>query len=167
MIPRQILSFPLEGGRFNYRVAAIIIVDGHVLVSREDDDDYAMLPGGRVELGESSAFSIEREIAEELDMMGLVGPLLLTSESFYRRVGEDFHELGFFYSVSLPSDARPNGQEPWLVREDEGHILHNSWVPLAGDALEAINLLPRWLPAALRQLDGSPRHILHDERPRG
>lgn len=100
-------------------------------------------------------------------MVGIVGPLLLTSESFYRRAGEDFHELGLFYPVSLPPEMRPNGRTPWLVREDEGHILHNYWVPLAGDALEAINLLPRWLPAALRQLDGGPRHVLHDERARG
>ena len=56
------ISFPIEGGRFNYRVAAIIIVDGHVLICDEDDDGFAMLPGGRVEMGESSSLSLAREI---------------------------------------------------------------------------------------------------------
>ena len=36
---RHIISFPVEGQRFNYRVAAVIVADGHVLVCDEDDDD--------------------------------------------------------------------------------------------------------------------------------
>ena len=164
MSGRQILSFPMEGRRFNYRVAAVIVVDGHVLASREDDDDYVMLPGGRVELGEASTLSLEREIAEELGMPGTVGALLATSENFYHRAGEDFHEIGLFYHARLPAHAVPDGKAPWLVREDEGHVLHNYWLPLAGDVLERMNLLPRWLPAFLRDLPASPAHIVHDER---
>ncbi len=164
MSERQMLSFPFGKQRFNYRVAAVIVVDGHVLVSREDDDDHVMLPGGRVELGEASALSLEREILEELGMPGAVGGLLATSESFYPRGGEDFHEIGLFYRATLPETARPNGQSPWLVRWDEGHELKNHWVPLEGTELEAINLLPRWLPALLRKMPAGPVHIVHDER---
>src|SRR5690606_18289132 len=98
---RHVISFPIEGQRFNVRVAAIIIAEGHVLVCREDDDDYVMLPGGRIELGEDSRVSLEREIAEELALPAEVGALAATSETFYRREGEAFHELGFFYRVTL------------------------------------------------------------------
>ncbi|MFD2647282.1 NUDIX hydrolase [Devosia albogilva] len=164
MSARHVLSFPIEGQRFNYRVAAVIIADGHVLVSREDDDDYVMLPGGRVEMGEVSAPALAREIEEELGMSGAVGPLLATSESFYRREGEDFHEIGLFYRASLPEHAVPDGKAPWLVREDEGHVLSNFWVPLTGGALAAMNLLPRWLPGFLESLPAEPVHIVHDER---
>lgn len=160
---RHMLSFPIEGQRFNYRVAAIILVDGHVLISREDDDDYTMLPGGRVELGEPSALSLARELAEEIALPAEVGPMIATSESFYRREGEDFHELGFFYQAALPGQG-PNGSSPWLVRQDEGHDLSFFWVPLEGDALETMNLLPRWLPEFLRALPAAHAHILHDER---
>lgn len=160
---RQVISFPIEGTTFNYRVAAVIVVDGYVLVCREDDDHYVMLPGGRVEMGEASAVALGREIAEELDMPGVVGPLLATSESFYAGRGEAYHELGFFYAADLPGQG-PNGQSPWLVRQDEGHELQFSWVPLAGDALETVNLLPPWLPEFLRQQPGNPVHVVHDER---
>ncbi len=163
MSARHVISFPIEGQRFNYRVAGIIIMNGHVLVCREDDDDYTMLPGGRVELGEASAVSLEREMAEELAMPANVGAMIATSESFYRREGEDFHELGFFYAVDLPGQG-PNGSSPWLQRPDEGHILSFHWVPLAGDALEQFNLLPRWLPGFLRELPEEQCHIVHDER---
>jgi 8-oxo-dGTP pyrophosphatase MutT (NUDIX family) len=161
---RHMISFPLGTQRFNYRVAAVIIVDGHVLVTREDDDPYVMLPGGRVEIGEPSALSLKREILEELGMDGEVGPLLMTSESFYRRVDEDFHEISLFYAAKLPDTARPDGQSPWLVREDEGHELSFYWVPLAGDALEAINLLPGWLPARLREERSDLTHVVYDVR---
>ncbi|MDB5535128.1 MAG: hypothetical protein JWQ65_3 [Devosia sp.] len=161
---RHMISFPIDGQRFNYRVAAVIIIDGQVLICDEDDDGYSMLPGGRVELGEPSALSLEREIAEETGMIGEVGSLLMTSESFYRREGEDFHELGFFYSAKLPDVARPDGTSPWLVTHDEGHEHRFHWIALDGPGLEQMNLLPRWLPAALRDLGQGLRHVLHDER---
>lgn len=163
MTARHVLSFPMTEGRFNFRVAGIILADGHVLVCREDDDDYVMLPGGRVELGEDSRLSLGREIAEELAMPAEIGPMIATSESFYRREGEDFHELGFFYAVTLPGQA-PDGRSPWLERRDEGHDLQFHWVPLTGNALEKLNLLPRWLPGFLRDLPVSQTHVVHDER---
>ena len=70
---RHIISFPIEGRRFNYRVAAVIIVEGHVLICDEDDDGYCMLPGGRVELGEASRRSLEREIDEEIGLPSRAG----------------------------------------------------------------------------------------------
>lgn len=163
MSARHVLSFPLKEGRFNFRVAGIIIADGHVLICREDDDDYAMLPGGRVELGEDSRLSLTREIAEEIALPAEVGPMIATSESFYRREGEDFHELGFFYDVTLLGQG-PNGSSPWLERQDEGHDLQFHWVPLAGDELEKFNLLPRWLPEFLRKRPSAHAHVVYDER---
>lgn len=158
------LSFPISGQRFNYRVAAIVRVDDHVLVCREDDDDYVMLPGGRVELGEPSAVSLAREIAEEIGLPAEIGPLVLTSESFYRRDDEDFHEFCLFYAARLGSGARPDGTEPWRLRHDEGHELRFSWVRLAGDGLERLNLLPRFLPGLLRAPPEGLVHVVHDER---
>lgn len=163
MSERVVLSFPVGGRRFNYRVAGIIIADGHVLVCREDDDDYVMLPGGRVEMGEDSATSLAREMAEEIGMPAVVGPLVATSESFYGREGQDFHELSFFYRVDLPGQG-PNGDAPWLVRHDEGHELQFYWVPLEGVGLEAINLLPGWLPAFLRELPETLVHVVFNVR---
>ncbi|PXA92886.1 NUDIX hydrolase [Nostoc sp. 3335mG] len=160
---RHVISFPLPLGRFNFRVAAIIIADGHVLICREDRDDYCMLPGGRVELGEDSLLSLAREISEEIALPAEIGPMIATSESFYRREGEHFHELGFFYAVTLPGQG-PDGRSPWLERQDEGHDIQFHWVPLAGTGLEEFNLLPAWLPALLRDLPAQHAHVVFDER---
>ncbi|QQR39716.1 NUDIX hydrolase [Devosia rhizoryzae] len=163
MSARHVISFPIDGTRFNYRVAAVIIAEGHVLVCREDDDHYCMLPGGRVELGEDSRLSLVREIEEELALPAEVGQMLATSESFYEREGEQFHELGFFYRVTLPGQG-PDGRSPWLKRRDEGHDLQFHWISLEGAELETFNLVPRFLPALLRDLPSGHIHIVHDER---
>jgi 8-oxo-dGTP pyrophosphatase MutT (NUDIX family) len=163
MNERILLSFPVGGTRFNYRVAGVALRDGHVLVCREDDDDYCMLPGGRVEMGEPSDVALVREMAEELVMPVSVGPLLFTSESFYGRVGERFHELGFIYAIELPEDVRPGGEQPFLVREDEGHLLQFSWLPLEGAALATARLLPPWLPERLRSLSDTHGHVIFHE----
>ena len=164
---RHMISFPIEGQRFNFRVAAVIIVDGHVLICDEDEDGFAMLPAGRVELREASAMSLAREIDEEIGLPATVGPLLMTSESFYARMGEDFHELGFFYRVDLPADARPNGQSPWRVTHDEGHEHRFHWIALDGDAFAQFNVKPAWLAEVLRRLPDQLTHIVFDERANG
>lgn len=161
---RHIISFPIEGRRFNYRVAAIIIVDEHVLICDEDDDGYAMLPGGRVELGDPSKLSLEREIAEEIGLPGQVGDLLLMTESFYERDVEGLHEVGLFYRASLPADARPYGQSPWRVTHDEKHEHRFHWIALHGDGLETFNLKPAWLSEVLRRLPDQLTHIVFNER---
>ncbi|KQX40460.1 hypothetical protein ASD04_07515 [Devosia sp. Root436] len=163
MSARILLSFPVGGTCFNYRVAGVAIRDGHVLVCREDDDSYCMLPGGRVEMGEPSNVALVREMAEELVMPIEVGSLLFTSESFYGREGDRYHELGFIYAIDLPETVRPGGQQPFLVREDEGHLLQFSWLPLEGPALKEACLLPPWLPARLRALSGAPEHVVFHE----
>lgn len=163
MTERIVLSFPVGGTRFNYRVAGAAIRDGHVLVCREDEDDYCMLPGGRVEMGEASDVSLVREMAEELAMPVDVGHLIFTSESFYGREGDRYHELGFIYAIELPEDVRPGGEQPFLVREDEGHLLQFSWLPLDGDALSKARLMPPWLPERLRALGDTPAHVIFHE----
>ena len=166
MTERIVLSFPVGGTRFNYRVAGAAIRDGHLLVCREDEDDYCMLPGGRVEMGEPSHVSLVREMAEELAMPVDVGHLIFTSESFYGREGDRYHELGFIYEITLPAGNGPGGAQPFLVREDEGHLLQFAWLPLEGDALSKARLMPPWLPERLASLTGKTEHVIfHEEQP--
>lgn len=164
---RQMISFPFGTQRFNYRVAAVVIVDNHVLICDENDDGFSMLPGGRVELGEASGLSLSREIDEEVGLPAQLGPLVMTSESFYRRFEQDFHEIGFFYRITLPEDARPNGQSPWRVTYDEGSEHRFHWIALDSDGLDRFNLQPAWLRDVLPRLSDQLTHIVYDERDNG
>jgi 8-oxo-dGTP pyrophosphatase MutT (NUDIX family) len=161
--PRTMLSFVVGPNRFNCRVAGIAVRDGHVLTCREDDDDWVMLPGGRVEMGEPSPVALAREIVEELDCTAEIGPLVYTVENFFDRAGERFHEIGLYYRVILP-DAFPYLPEGVCFEtEDEGHRLYFEWVDAEPLALRRINLKPSWLGERLALLPAAAQHLVMHE----
>ena len=56
-----------EAGEFKYRVVGILFDEnGRVLIQKVADNQFYCLPGGRVELGESSLEAVKRELEEEL-----------------------------------------------------------------------------------------------------
>ena len=79
------ISFIVDGVRFNFRAAAVIVDDGYVLLHRAAHEDFWSLPGGRVEAGEASAATVARELTEELGPAcdARVGRLLWVVENFF------------------------------------------------------------------------------------
>jgi 8-oxo-dGTP pyrophosphatase MutT (NUDIX family) len=61
----QDLTFKTPAGRFNYRVGAIIIRDGKILMVQNQSSSCYYSVGGRIKYGESSAQAIVREVFEE------------------------------------------------------------------------------------------------------
>lgn len=163
---RTMLSFVVGATRFNYRVAAIVLRDGCVLTCREDDDDYVMLPGGRVEMGESSEVALRREIAEEVHATAGAARLLFTVENFFEREAQRFHELAIYYRVELPPDVPFRRGGVAFETFDEGHRLRFEWVPVEAAALDAVNLLPAWMIERLPALPEAAQHLIMHELPR-
>ncbi|WP_236682977.1 MULTISPECIES: NUDIX domain-containing protein [unclassified Streptococcus] len=78
------ITFATDKGRFNYRVAGIIINDNRLLVIREEHSPYAYLPGSRVQFGETLESAINREIEEEVGLESItLRPLWLSQSFFY------------------------------------------------------------------------------------
>jgi ADP-ribose pyrophosphatase YjhB (NUDIX family) len=165
-VSRTIISFLIGDMRFNYRTAAIIAREGHVLACREDDDPYLLLPGGRVELGERSDIALGRELSEELGHEAVVGELAFSVENFFERDGVRFHEIGRYYRAALdPAFPFRSDGRVVLTRPDEGHVLSFIWLPAQDEALAAANLLPNWLRRELiLSATGPARHLIRDER---
>ncbi len=161
---RLMIHFPVGHRVFNHRAAGIAIRDGHVLICREDDDPFTLLPGGRIELGEDSRTSIGREIAEELKAPGQVGRLVFTSETFFYHDGREFHEVGVYYEITPPASLPFVTGKTALVTEDEGHQLFFDWVAIDGDELDRFNLVPLWLRTRLADLPKTAQHLVVDER---
>ena len=164
MSSRHTLSFLNGTHRFNYRVAGVVIRDNHVLVCREDEDDFVLLPGGRVEFGEASDKALYREIEEELMCTARVERLLFSAENFFEREGEYYHEIAHYYAVTLPEEFPFEINGPCLVAHDEGHVLTFDWVPVEVQALERFNLLPKWIQQRFVDLPARAEHVIVDER---
>ncbi len=130
------LTFSVPSGKFNYRVAAVILRDGKLLCQQGAEDSNYFLPGGRVTFGEGGESAILRELAEELGVEArILRPLWLhenffTEETTLRR----FHEICLYFLMEAP------GLTEGQFQAEEGIY---SWIPL--EDLPHTPIYPRFL----------------------
>ncbi|MFT6657860.1 NUDIX hydrolase [Maritalea sp.] len=152
------LTFDQGIERVNVRCAGIIRHEGHVLVCRENDDDFVCLPGGRVQRGESSLDAIHREMAEELEAEIEAPQLKYIIENFFWRYGKRYHEFGFYYEIEPPKNVPFKFEGVCATGEDDGTALSFEWVPHSPDGLAYVNLNPHSMRTRLMDL---PDGFLH------
>lgn len=87
----------------NYRVAGVCLRGRDLLLEHAPSEDFWALPGGRVELGETSVEALVRELDEELGVAAVPGRLLWVNENFFEQAGRPWHELGLYYLTALPA----------------------------------------------------------------
>ncbi|MGG1661151.1 NUDIX hydrolase [Brevibacillus sp. NRS-1366] len=150
-------EFP--AGLFNHRIVGVAIHEGQVLLHRKVTDDFWALPGGRAELMEPSAQTIQREFAEELGVEVSVNRLLFVVENFFDFEGVPHHELSFYYLVTIEGTPSLFDQEREHVGIEQDVALVFRWFPV--DSLEEIPLYPTFLRSALRLLPTAIEHIVH------
>jgi inorganic pyrophosphatase len=147
---------------FNYRVVGVILHEGRVLLQSAEDIDFWVLPGGRGELGESAQEAVVREMFEELGEVAEVRRLLWVLENFFDYQEKSWHEISFFFLLSLPpgspvySRVEFEGYEPVI----EAKLVFR-WFSL--DALNSITLYPVFLRKALHDLPETTQYVVFRE----
>lgn len=147
--------FHTEQAVFNYRVAGVWIQDGRVLLHRASNDKIWSLPGGRVEMNESSPLSLQREFKEELDLPVEIGRLVWVVENFFEYREKKVHEIGLYYLVST-EDKPAISKGPFHGME--GERLVYEWVPIS--ELENVVLYPEFLKKALKEIPETTKHLI-------
>ena len=140
-----------DEGEFKYRVVGILFDENErVLIQRVAENPFYCLPGGRVELGESSLEAVKRELEEELGFDVKVEKPLFFLENFFTRAnGKAVHEIGIFFKVT--SEVAP--KEDWeIVENDKGELktLRYKWVTMK--ELEVQDVRPAFLKEKLLNL---------------
>lgn len=153
------IDVKMDTGEFKYRVVGILFDDqNRVLMQKVQDNPFYCLPGGRVELGESSIEAVRRELEEELGFdVNVEKPLFLLENFFKRSSGKDVHEIGIFFRVT--SSVAP--KEDWeIVENDKGilKILKYKWATL--DELKNEDLRPAFLKEKLLNLNENFEQII-------
>ncbi len=141
------ISFRIKSHRFHLRAGAIALEAGHILLHRLEGDMFWALPGGRVEVGEEGAQTIVREFKEELALTVTCNELLGIGENFFEYEGEPHHEIGLYFSVSLPGDSPVRDTERSHVGVEGDRRLEFKWFRLS--ALRDIDFRPTALRASL------------------
>ncbi len=156
------IAFDIAHAHFKYRVAAVCIDQGHVLLQQFAGTAFWCLPGGRVEIMESAKATLRREMQEELGLEVQVERALWIVESFFARHQErPYHELGWYFLVTLPpgSALLEKEQEVQGMDGDTGFALR--WFPL--DGLQDVPLFPPFLRTRLAALPATLEHIVEEE----
>ena len=132
---------------FGIRVGAVVARDGALLLVRHqkpDRDPYWVLPGGRLEPGETIPECAEREILEETGLSASFCGVLYVSE-FLR---EGRHTVDITVRMAPVGDEEAVlGSDPEVAPGSEPTLRELRWVE-SGE-LREIELLPAWIKARL------------------
>jgi predicted acetyltransferase/ADP-ribose pyrophosphatase YjhB (NUDIX family) len=115
------------------RAVAVVERDGKVLVIRRhlDGRDYAVLPGGGIEEGESAAQAAVRELREECGLVGTVAEVLLEADHGGR--------AATYVRITAPRGEPELGGEE-AEHQDATNQYHPLWA--SPKDLDLIGLLP-------------------------
>ncbi len=160
---KRMVCFDDGVDRFQMRAAGIALEGGYVLIHRAIHEDFWTLPGGRVEQGETSTQTMQREMLEELLVEAEIGPLAILMESFFEDIGQQFHEIGFYHTMRLPPGFSRIRDEICHTIVD-GVTLEFRWVPADAASLVHWNFFPRPLREHITTR-GSLLHIIDREAP--
>lgn len=123
--------------KFHLRARALILDhDNDVLLAHRKGANNTYLPGGHVEIGESAAAALKREIREEIGKEIIINQFLGCIESDWEQEGLHNYELNLIF---LSDFKNKNIRH---VKSLEDHI-EFFWCP--SDKLEKNNLLPATL----------------------
>lgn len=154
------VTFQTDVGRFNYRVAGVLIHENRLFVMTDERSPYYYLPGGRVSMNEESTMAIKREIKEELDVEVEATQLLWIVENFFveQQSQEQFHEIGMYYLLQLTEeDILKRGQE-FIMNEGGYKKLSFLWLPL--EKIKHLNIYPLFLKERIMNLPQVPEHLV-------
>ncbi len=152
------ISFKSSEGAFNYRVAAIIVNDGKLLVLQDEGIPHDYLPGGRVHLGEPAEAALVREVREELDIDLPPHRLVFMAESFFTLMGTRYHEMCLYHLMEAPPELLARGESFTWVEGDEVH--HFRWVKF--EELRDLSFFPIFFKERIFSLPDSPEFFSLD-----
>ena len=143
------LTFKTPYGRFNYRVGAIIIHDGKVLLMRNPEAPYLYSVGGRVNYDETTEEAVISEVMEETGIkMNVARPLFFHEQFFKEEVTkEHVHEIAVYYLMKDSADLENLKCQSVTERGVSEELI---WVLL--DELEHYYVVPVSIAGKLKSL---------------
>lgn len=140
--------------RFRYRVGAIIIENGCVLLATNDTADYYYSVGGGVHLGETAHDAALREVKEETGVDYEVERLAFIHENFFTctngsNKGKRYHELSLYFLMKPRGTQEIHSDSICLDGKE-----YLEWIPL--DKLKDKKVFPEFFAEKLARL---PEHV--------
>lgn len=153
------ITINVEDYKLNVRAAGVIIHDDKILAHKNINSDHYALIGGRVEIGESSANTIKREIKEELGKDVEITGYISTIENFFEMKGSKYHEIMFVHKIEFANEE--DKKIEYTMKNIEGKdYLQYEWLEM--DKIDEYPLLPRAVKDILKE-NKFPIHKINND----
>ena len=141
------IKFKREDFRFKCRANGLILRGDKILIVRHEDNKHFNLPGGHIEIGETSAAALKREVFEEAGIEITSEKLFCITENIYENGTR--HEIAFYYTcVPLYGLGMEFTGEKTVVKLDHGKEKTMLFKWVTKDEFRAI----RFMPLAVKDL---------------
>lgn len=160
---RDSIRMKTEDFYFKFRAAGLIIRNNKILIVEMDNNGFYCLPGGYVEIGETTEDAVKREMLEEtgketkiIKYLGIVENYFITKS--LRRM----HEISCYYLMDFVEDNIPE-EDFSLIENDKGYIvrLDFKWVDL--NEIDNYILKPRFLKDLLKSEKLEFKHLVFND----
>ena len=125
------IKIKTEDYNFKFRVSGLVIKNNKLLLVDMDDSGFLCLPGGYVELGETTEVAIKRELVEEVGKKFDISKYLGVVENFFiNKYSKKTHEISFYYLMTPIENIDTN--DFTIAPNDKGHKikLDFKWIDL-------------------------------------
>lgn len=157
---RESIKMQKENCNFKFRVSGLIIRNNKILLVDMDNSGFLSLPGGHVELGETTKEAIIREIKEETKKEITIKKYLGVIENYFiNKHGIKTHEIAFYYQLNFV-DNKINEEDFMLIENDKGNKikLDFKWIDI--ENIEKYNVRPTFIKELLKNNNLEFNHII-------
>ena len=161
---RESIKIKTDNYNFKFRVSGIVINDNKLLLVDMDDSGFLCLPGGYVELGETTEQAVCREMEEELGYkLKIVKYLGVVENFFVNKYNRTMHEICFYYLLKPLKGENARYNDYCLIENDKGHNikLNFKWINI--NELDKYDVRPKFLKKIVKNKSIIIGHIIFNE----
>ena len=160
---RESIKIKTNDYNFKFRVSGLVIRNNKLLLVDMDDSGFLCLPGGYVELGETTEEAAKRELTEEIGKEVTIKKYLGVVENYFiNKFSKKIHEISFYYTMDLV-DKKLEQKNFALIENDKGHNikLDFKWIDL--DEIDKFDIRPKFLKDLFKNNNLEFNHLIFDE----
>lgn len=159
---RESIKIKTRNYNFKFRVSGLVIKNNKLLLVDMDDSGFLCLPGGYVELGETTEVAVKRELLEEVGKEFDISKYLGVVENYFiNKYSKKMHEISFYYLMIPIENIDTN--DFTIIENDKGHKikLDFKWIDL--NEINNYDIRPSFLKQILENKKLEFNHLIFNE----